>query len=68
MPRFFNVAGPCHPGKHYLLPSLTRVPELDQLLERGQYFVLHAARQTGKTTFLLALAKELEASGRYRAI
>jgi molybdopterin-guanine dinucleotide biosynthesis protein len=29
--------------------------------------VLHAPRQTGKTTAMLALAQELTASGRYAA-
>ncbi|MCK9928248.1 hypothetical protein MXD62_13885 [Frankia sp. Mgl5] len=32
------------------------------------YFVVHAPRQTGKTTTLRALARELTASGRYAAV
>jgi hypothetical protein len=32
------------------------------------YFVIHAPRQTGKTTCLLALAEHLNREGRYRAV
>lgn len=28
MPRHFNIAGPCVPGEHYLLPALARLPEV----------------------------------------
>lgn len=56
------------PGRHYMLPPLPRVPEAQGLVERGGYFVLHAPRQSGKTTFLLAFAKALTASGQYAAL
>ncbi len=36
-----------------------------RLIESQQYFVLHAPRQTGKTTFLHALAHRLNAEGKY---
>jgi hypothetical protein len=26
LPKYFNTAGPCLPGRHYLLPPLPRVP------------------------------------------
>ena len=58
-PRLFNVAGPCLVGKHYLLPTLARCPELAALILAEQYFVIHAARQSGKTTLLKALAAEI---------
>jgi hypothetical protein len=67
MPRFFNTAGPCRPGEHYMLPAAVRVPEVREIVERGGYFVLHAPRQTGKTTALLQLAQDLTAEGRYAA-
>jgi hypothetical protein len=28
MPKFFNIAGPCIPGEHYLVPALARAPDL----------------------------------------
>jgi hypothetical protein len=68
MPRSFNVAGPCRPERHYMLPPLARLPEARTLAEEGFYFGLHAPRQTGKTTLLRTLAAELTASGRFAAV
>jgi hypothetical protein len=66
--RFFNTSGPCDPRRHYMLPALARLPEAPRLIERGAYFVVHAPRQTGKTTVVKALAGELTRSGRYAAL
>ena len=66
--RFFNTAGPVNPADHYCLDPLHRIA-LDTLLpliEQKKYFVLHAPRQTGKTSCLLALAAFLNSTGRYR--
>jgi hypothetical protein len=68
MSRFFNTTGPCVPGKHYMLPASTRCSKVFALFAREQFFVIHAARQTGKTTLLGALATELNAETRYRAL
>ena len=68
MGRWFNTAGPCQSDIHYMLPPTLRFPGLKQLIERRGYFVIHAPRQTGKTTAMLALAQELTDSGRYVAI
>jgi AAA domain len=65
MPRWFNTAGPCRAGKHYMLPPLTRLPKVARLIEQESYFVIHAPRQIGKTTTILALAEQLNASGKY---
>jgi len=56
---FFNTAGPMNCKKHYCLPPLNRLDlsEVEQLIEDEKYFILHAPRQTGKTSCLLALAK-----------
>ena len=55
--RFFNVAGPVRSDDHYVIPPLDRVDvdELLGLIRAKQYFVLHAPRQTGKTSALIAL-------------
>src|SRR5262245_4378497 len=66
--KHFNIAGPCEPDWHYMLPPVPRLPEARELIEEGQYFVVHAPRQTGKTTTLLALAMELTAEGEYAAL
>ena len=46
-----------------MLPPLARLPELPQLIEQQGYFVIHAPRQVGKTTAMLALAQQLTVSG-----
>jgi hypothetical protein len=66
--RFFNVSGPCDPRFHYMLPAVERLPEAPRLVDRGAYFVVHAPRQTGKTTTLRALARELTVQGKYVAL
>ncbi len=68
MERCFNIAGPCIPGEHYMLPALDRMPEIRRLVARRQYFVIHAPRQTGKTTAVRALVRELNAKGDMAAI
>ncbi len=65
--KFFNTAGPVNPQDHYTLPPLSRL-DLDELLlliEQKKYFVLHAPRQTGKTSLLLALMEYLNRGDEY---
>ena len=55
--RFFNTTGPVVAADHYCIPPLSRL-DLDAILglvRDKRYFVLHAPRQTGKTSALLAL-------------
>ncbi|HRI71641.1 MAG TPA: ATP-binding protein, partial [Polyangium sp.] len=68
MARFFNTTGNCRPEWHYMVPAVPRLPEAAGLIEQMNYFVVHAPRQTGKTTTLIALAKELTASGKFAAV
>lgn len=68
MARWFNTAGPCNPVDHYMLPALRRLPEVQRLIDQRGYFVVHAPRQVGKTTALLALAQGLTAEGRHVAV
>ena len=70
MPLFFNRAGPSRTDKHYLIDPLQRMDmtHIRMLLEEENYFVLHAPRQTGKTTCLLALMDHLNEQGDYRAL
>ena len=63
--RKFNTAGPVVAADHYHIPPLERI-DLDAvlgLIRDKQYFVLHAPRQTGKTSVLLALRVELSRFG-----
>lgn len=66
--KHFNTTGPCRSDIHYMLPALPRLPEMRHLIDTQNYFVLHAARQTGKSTSMLALAHALTDEGRYAAI
>ena len=66
--KHFNTAGPCKADIHYMLSPLARLPKLTDLIESQGYFVIHAPRQTGKTTAMLELAKQLTDSGEYTAV
>jgi hypothetical protein len=68
--RFFNTEGPIKQDKHYFLPPLERwdLAQVLMLIDQEKYFLLHAPRQTGKTTCLLALMEYLNREGRYLAL
>jgi hypothetical protein len=51
-----------------MLPVMRRLPTVRQLIDRQSYFVLHALRQVGKTTSLMALGRELTREGRYASV
>ena len=68
--KYFNTAGPVRCEKHYCLPPLERfdLGEILELIDAEKYFVLHAPRQTGKTSCLLALQEYLNKEGKYKAL
>ncbi len=72
MPRFFNTTGPVVAEDHYCIPPLERLnlAEVLELVRQKRYFVLHAPRQTGKTSALLALRDLLNSGveGDYRCV
>ncbi|GMO37477.1 MAG: hypothetical protein Ta2B_17180 [Termitinemataceae bacterium] len=61
--RFFNTTGPCNPWDHYMLPPEERLvgAQLHRYIRDNLYWMLHAPRQTGKTTFLQSWAREINA-------
>ena len=70
MERFFNTAGPNRPKEQYTIDPLSRI-DLDDMLmliRQKKYFVLHAPRQTGKTSCMLALRDYLNLHGEYIAV
>lgn len=70
MERFFNTAGPNVIEDSYTLDPLKRF-DLDDMLmyiRQKRYFVLHAPRQTGKTSCMLALRDYLNAADDYIAV
>jgi len=68
--RFFNTAGPSVCERHYCLEPLERfnLEEMLNLIDQQKYFVLHAPRQTGKTTCLLSLMDFLNKQGQYKCL
>ena len=70
VPKIFNTAGPFQPDIHYNIDPSTRIDqdELDSLIYQRKYFVLHAPRQTGKTSCLLALRDYLNTRGEFYAV
>ncbi|MEN9373570.1 MAG: hypothetical protein RIR79_1122 [Pseudomonadota bacterium] len=68
--KHFNNAGPCIEGDHFMIDPLVRidVEDMESLIQAKRYFVLHAPRQTGKTTCLLTLMHHLNQQGKYRAL
>ena len=70
--RFFNTEGPIVAKRHYCIPPLERIDLADvlDLIRQERYFVLHAPRQTGKTSALIAL-RDLPnggTAGEYRCV
>lgn len=67
MQKFFNTAGPTITEDHYHIDPLTRLDweDIRQLIEQKRYFLLHAPRQTGKTSTLLAMMRQLNQEGKY---
>ena len=65
--RYFNTAGPCSKEKHYMIEASSRLRGVEQLIDMEQYFVIHAARQSGKTTYLLDLTHKVNVEGKYHA-
>lgn len=68
--KFFNTAGPIKPKIHYNVDPLHRMDldEIQLLIDQQKYFVLHAPRQTGKTSCMLALRDYLNQQGVYIAV
>ena len=68
--KFFNTAGPVNQNDHYKIDPLTRwdMDEILTLIDQKKYFILHAPRQTGKTSCLLALRDYLNKDGRYNCV
>jgi len=69
MARQFRISGPCDPKKHYMIDAERRLGEdVMYYIDNELYFLIHAARQSGKTTLLFELQRRLNDSGRYYAL
>jgi len=68
--KLFNTTGPVNQPEYYKIDPLTRwdMQEVLSLIQGKRYFILHAPRQTGKTSCLLALQDYLNKEGKYFAL
>lgn len=64
----FCIAGPIQPQDNYFIPRRLDWARLDALIGQKSYFLLHAPRQSGKTTVILEYAHYLNAQGKYTAL
>jgi len=69
MERYFNTTGFCRPDWHYMVdPNMEIINEINRLIQNNQYFIIHAPRQSGKTTLLHSLCRQINAEGKYIAL
>ncbi|SFV62529.1 hypothetical protein MNB_SV-12-269 [hydrothermal vent metagenome] len=70
MDRFFNTAGPTKTDINYYISSFERVDyeEIEMLINSQRYFVLHAPRQTGKTSALLEIMDRINSESKYNCV
>ncbi len=64
----FNISGPINPEKHYYIPHRLNKEEIENLIDEQKYFILHAPRQSGKTTAIKEFVKQLNQEGLYKAL
>jgi len=64
--RIFNRTGYNNPDWHYTInPQRGVEEEIDKLIRNKEYYLLHAPRQSGKTTLLHSLMRTINAKGEY---
>lgn len=64
----FCIAGPIIEEDHYFLDQRLDWKEFSTYISRKYYFVLHAPRQSGKTTAIKQIVQRLNAQGKYTAL
>ncbi|MDR1792185.1 MAG: hypothetical protein LBR36_01880, partial [Bacteroidales bacterium] len=69
MHKYFNVAGPCREDEHYMIDATERLHyELENLIEKNQYFAVSASSNSGKTTFATTLVNKINNQGDLEAV
>lgn len=68
MNKFFCTAGPIQPEDHYYLPFRFDEAHIMELIDTKKYFIMHAPRQSGKTTAMRLLVDRLNAGSTYKAL
>lgn len=64
----FCIAGPIDQKRHYFVAKRLDWTYLDMLINDMQYFLLHAPRQSGKTTSILEYTKHVNKIGICKAL
>ena len=59
MSKQFNIAGNCVPELNYMVDITSRLDEISEMVDKGQYFTINRARQFGKTTTMGLLKRHL---------
>jgi hypothetical protein len=57
--KYFNVTGLCIQGKHYMVDISSKIKQIIEMVDRGDYFTINRPRQFGKTTTFNELIEEL---------
>ena len=57
--KYFNTSGPNIPERHYTINRTKLIQEGVDLVQEERYFTIWAPRQTGKSTYFVQLAEEL---------
>ena len=60
MNRCFNITGCCNPQEHYMVNLDSRLAQIKEMVDKGQYFCVNHGQQYGKTTVLKALQAYLK--------
>jgi len=68
MQKFFNTAGACVPSDNYTVSMKDNFERMKELIDNKRYFILHAPRQTGKTTLMLQLMEQINQQDEYIAL
>lgn len=68
MKKKFNTTGVCFKNNHYMMDNSTKIQEIIELVEYGEYFTINRPRQYGKTTTLKAIMDSLEKKEDYLGI
>ena len=59
MAKTFNTTADCKPHLHYMVDLTSRLIQIQQMIDKGEYFTISRARQYGKTTTLRSLKRIL---------
>ncbi len=68
MEKFFNCSGACIPEDHYMVDIRYQFEQLQPLVDEKRYFIMHAPRQTGKTTIINQYVEHLNQQEAYIAL